>query len=158
MNWPIDAKHLWHRTAVIGDPPEHRDWHRGDRMHRPQIGEGTRIRAYVTVDSGIERTTQVGKRCFLLAKSHVGHDAVLGDEVELSTGAIVGGHAEVGDRVRIGLNAVILPFRKIGAGARIGAGAVVTHDVPEGEIWAGVPARRLDSGSPFREPKGEGIP
>jgi acetyltransferase-like isoleucine patch superfamily enzyme len=31
----------------------------------------------------------------------------------------------------------------IGAGAVIGMGSVVLHDVPAGEVWAGVPARRI---------------
>jgi acetyltransferase-like isoleucine patch superfamily enzyme len=34
---------------------------------------------------------------------------------------------------------------RIGAGALVGLGAVVTRDVPAGERWAGVPARRLDA-------------
>jgi UDP-2-acetamido-3-amino-2,3-dideoxy-glucuronate N-acetyltransferase len=43
----------------------------------------------------------------------------------------------------IGAGAVILPGLTIGEGAMIGAGAVVTRDVPDGETWAGNPARRL---------------
>ena len=43
----------------------------------------------------------------------------------------------------IGAGAVILPGLTIGEGAMIGAGAVVTRSVPEGETWAGNPARRL---------------
>jgi acetyltransferase-like isoleucine patch superfamily enzyme len=40
----------------------------------------------------------------------------------------------------IGVNAVILPGVTIGEGAIIGAGAVVRTDVPDFEVWAGVPA------------------
>lgn len=49
----------------------------------------------------------------------------------------------IGRDVWIGANAVVLAGVTIGDGAVIGAGAVVTHDVPAGEIWAGVPAQRL---------------
>jgi acetyltransferase-like isoleucine patch superfamily enzyme len=31
----------------------------------------------------------------------------------------------------------------IGAGAVVGMGSVVLQDVPAGEVWAGVPARRI---------------
>lgn len=48
------------------------------------------------------------------------------------------------DDVWIGASATILQGVTVGEGAIIGAGAVVTHDVPPGETWAGVPARRLE--------------
>ena len=42
----------------------------------------------------------------------------------------------------IGSNATLLPVT-IGEGALVGAGSVVTKNVPDREIWAGNPARRL---------------
>lgn len=39
--------------------------------------------------------------------------------------------------------AIVLPGVTIGKGAIIAAGAVVNRDVPDGETWGGVPARRL---------------
>ena len=47
------------------------------------------------------------------------------------------------DDVWIGASATVLGGVTIGEGAIIGAGAVVTRDVPPGETYAGVPARRL---------------
>lgn len=43
------------------------------------------------------------------------------------------------------VNSVVLPGAEIGEGATIGAGAVVTAGtkVPAGEVWVGVPARKL---------------
>lgn len=43
----------------------------------------------------------------------------------------------------IGIGAVIMPGVTIGKKAVIGANAVVTKDVPDYEIWAGVPAKFL---------------
>jgi acetyltransferase-like isoleucine patch superfamily enzyme len=51
----------------------------------------------------------------------------------------------IGDDVWLGAGAVITPGVRIGTGAVIGANCVVTHDVPEYEIWGGVPARRIGS-------------
>jgi UDP-N-acetylglucosamine acyltransferase len=130
--------------AVIGHAPEDRDWKPGDPWFFPIIGHGARIEAFVTVDSGKERPTVIGERTWLMKRVHVGHDALIGADCELSPGTVVCGHAEIGDGVKIGVNASILPFRKIGPGARIGAGAVVTKDVPAGEVWAGNPARLLE--------------
>lgn len=44
----------------------------------------------------------------------------------------------------VGTNAIIMPGIKIGESAVIAAGAVVTRDVPSCEVWAGVPARKID--------------
>lgn len=41
--------------------------------------------------------------------------------------------------------AIVLPGVTIGEGAVIAAGAVVTKDVPDGETWGGVPARKIKS-------------
>ena len=44
---------------------------------------------------------------------------------------------------RIGSNSTILPGVVIGRGALVGAGSVVVHDVPDGMVVAGSPARVL---------------
>ena len=49
----------------------------------------------------------------------------------------------VGNDVWIGTQAVLLPGSRIGDGAVIAAGAVVRGNIPEGEVWGGVPARFL---------------
>jgi acyl-[acyl carrier protein]--UDP-N-acetylglucosamine O-acyltransferase len=131
------------QTAVIGHAPEDRNWKPGDRAHKPFIGSGARIEAYVTVDAGTKRATHIGRRTWLMKRCHVGHDAHVGQDCELAPGAVICGWAEIGNGVKIGVNASILPHRKVGAGARIGAGAVVTKDVPAGETWVGNPARAL---------------
>lgn len=45
---------------------------------------------------------------------------------------------------RLGAAVTVLPGVTIGEGALVGAGAVVTHDIPAGETWVGVPARKLE--------------
>jgi acetyltransferase-like isoleucine patch superfamily enzyme len=47
------------------------------------------------------------------------------------------------DYVFIGPRVIILPGIKIGKGAVIAASAVVTHDVPDGKIVGGVPAKEI---------------
>ena len=51
------------------------------------------------------------------------------------------GRVKIGDNCHIGMNAMILPGVTIGKNCIVGAGAIVTHDVPDGAIVAGIPAR-----------------
>lgn len=43
----------------------------------------------------------------------------------------------------VGANSVILPGVRVGVNSVVGAGSIVTRDVPDGEIWAGNPCRRI---------------
>ena len=136
-----------HATAVIGGPPEHRDWRPDMETFAPEIDATARINAFVTVDDGIHAPTRVGARTFCMTKTHVGHDAQVGADCELAPGTVIGGHAVLGDRVRCGIGVLVRPFITVGEGARLGAGAVVVKDVPAGEVWVGNPAARLKPSS-----------
>jgi acetyltransferase-like isoleucine patch superfamily enzyme len=51
------------------------------------------------------------------------------------------GDIVVGDDAWLGVGVIVLSGVRIGKGAVIGAGSVVTHNIPDGAIAAGVPAR-----------------
>lgn len=50
---------------------------------------------------------------------------------------------EICDDVWVGANVVITMGHKIGKGSIIAAGAVVTQDIPEYQIWGGIPAKKI---------------
>jgi acyl-[acyl carrier protein]--UDP-N-acetylglucosamine O-acyltransferase len=132
-----------HPWALIGAPPEHRDWNVGDPIHDPVIAGSALIDAFSTVDAGFHLPTRIGERSWLQKRVHVGHDSVIGDDVELCVGVVLGGHVTIGDGVRVGGNTWVKPRVRIGEGAIIGGGSVVTKDVPAHEVWAGNPARYM---------------
>jgi acyl-[acyl carrier protein]--UDP-N-acetylglucosamine O-acyltransferase len=132
-----------HPTAIIGDPPEHREWKPGDPMHHPEIDDSAQVNALVSVDAGLHEPTRIGARTLLMKHVHIGHDASIGDDCELAPGTVIGGHVKFGDGVRVGVNACVRPFINVGDGARIGAGAVVVKDVDPGAVVVGNPARPL---------------
>ncbi len=122
-------------------------------------------------------TAKIGKNVSIGAFSEIGHNVVIGDNVRIGAhafipeGVVIEEDVFIGPRctfsndmyppsgrekwektlvckgARIGAGVCILPGITIGAGALIGMGAVVTQDVPEGETWVGVPARRLENGN-----------
>ena len=49
----------------------------------------------------------------------------------------------IGDDVWIGAKSVIADGVTIGKGSVVGAGSIVTKDIPEYEIWAGNPAKKI---------------
>lgn len=87
--------------------------------------------------------TKLGKGCLMMAGSMMGHDNVVGDFCHIAAQAAVGSYLKIGKGVHIGLNATIHEYMTIGDYATLGMGAVLKHDIGEGEIWAGNPARFL---------------
>ena len=96
------------------------------------VGEATIIREGVTIHrgTGSASSTVVGKRCFLMANSHVAHNCQLGDEVVLANGVLLAGHVQVGDRAFLGGGAVVHQFSRIGELVMIRGLGRITMDVP----------------------------
>jgi UDP-N-acetylglucosamine acyltransferase len=105
------------------------------------IGDANIVREFVTVNQGTHEPTTVGDNCYLLARSHVGHDCLLRDAVTLADAVQLGGHTQVWSWVNIGMGAVVHQRLKVGPGAMVGMGAAVRKDVPEFTIAVGNPAR-----------------
>jgi len=57
----------------------------------------------------------------------------------------------IGDHVFLGNRTTVLPGITIGSHAIVGAGSVVTRDIPNGEVWAGNPARHICSTESYRQ-------
>ncbi len=80
----------------------------------------------------------------------VHYKSQIGANVRLRNGVTIGVKHEhsdkvpfIGDNVTIGANSVLLGPIVIGNNVVIGAGSVVLSSIPDNEMWAGVPARRI---------------
>lgn len=129
--------------CVIGYPAEWRAYEHNDMG--VVIEDGARLTGLVTVDSGVLRPTVIGKNSYLMKHSHVGHDAILEDQITVSPGAKIGGHCIIGVMTNIGLNACIHQKVNIPYGCMIGMGAVITKrtELKPQTKYVGVPAKPI---------------
>ena len=103
------------------------------------LGPGTVLLAGAVV------TTPLRIGAHVVAMPHVllTHDDKIADGVTFAGGALLGGAVTVSECAYLGQGSSVREKLSIGAGAVVGMGSVVLHDVPAGEVWAGVPARRI---------------
>jgi acetyltransferase-like isoleucine patch superfamily enzyme len=101
------------------------------------IGRGCEfnIKKRITIGKG----SAIASGCKFIDHDH----GITGIRIEETPGA----EAEImiGDYVWLGCNVIVLKGVTIGSSAVVGAGAVVTKNIPSGEIWAGIPARKVSS-------------
>ncbi len=116
--------------SIIGGDPQDLKY-KGEETWA-EIGEGTIIREYATINRGTTQSgiTRLGKECLVMTYVHVAHDCHIGDGVILSNGAGLAGHIEIGDRAIIGGMTGIHQFVRIGPYAFIGAAGKIRKDVP----------------------------
>jgi UDP-N-acetylglucosamine acyltransferase len=97
-----------------------------------EIGEGTRIREYSTINRGTSQSfrTTVGKNCFLMSYVHLAHDCHLGDGVIISNGTQLAGHITIEDRAILSGLVAVHQFVKIGKHSFVGGCSRVAKDVP----------------------------
>ncbi len=141
--------------GVLVFHPEHIEI--GDRVY---VGHQTILKGYHENTMCIGSGTWIGQQCFFHSAGGItiGEDVGIGPGVKILTSThdisemdkpiiyasqLIQKPVVIKSGSDIGVNAVIMPGVTIGEGAQIGAGAVVTKDVPDYEIWAGVPAKKI---------------
>jgi UDP-3-O-[3-hydroxymyristoyl] glucosamine N-acyltransferase len=108
-----------------------------------KIGNNVEISANSSVARGSLSDTIIGDGTKLDALVHVAHNVKIGNYCELTAGTIIGGSAILGDMCWTGLNSMIKDNIKIGNNVIVAASAAVIHDVVDGDIVAGIPAKSI---------------
>lgn len=111
-----------------------------------RIGSSSDIAAGSIVLEGVVVTAhaRIGRHVVIMPTVVVTHDDTVGDYATLAAGVTLGGRVDVAAGAYLGMQSAVHPDVSIGADAVIGMGAVVLRDVPAGETWVGVPARRTE--------------
>ena len=107
-----------------------------------KIDRDTLIEAHCTLYAykasvEIGRDVMIGDRCAFLPFDH----GILPGELIRKQPLTTKGGIKIGDDVWLGFGVIILSGVHIGSGTVIGAGSVVTHNIPDGAVAVGIPAR-----------------
>ncbi len=106
---------------------------------------GMKVGGNFIFDAGSTRFDS--SHCWLI---EIGNDVTFGPAVYLlahdaSTKKELGytkiGRVVISDKAFIGANTIVMPGVTVGKGSIVGTGSIVTHDVPEGCVYTGNPAK-----------------
>lgn len=103
------------------------------------VGEGSILLANVVMTAAVT----VGRHVVVMPGVTFTHGDFVDDYTTFAAGVALGGSVVVGRAAYLGMNSSVRQRTRVGARAVIGMGAAVVSDVPEGQTWVGVPARRM---------------
>lgn len=109
------------------------------------IGNNNIFREFITINGGTTKQTLIGDNIIMLRNSHVGHDAVLENKVNLSCNTIIGGYSYIMEGTNFGLGSICHQLLKIGAYSMIGMGTIITKrsNIKPGGVYFGNPSRYI---------------
>ena len=116
-------------TILGGDPQDLK--YKGEHT-TVEIGEGTTIREYSTINRGTAQSfkTTVGKGCFIMSYVHLAHDCHIGDGVILGNNVQLAGHVSIDDKAIVSGQSAVHQFVQIGRFSFTGGCSRVSKDVP----------------------------
>lgn len=101
------------------------------------IGAGTVVMAGVVINPG----AKLGDNVVISTCASVEHECTIAEGVTISAGVHMGGRVRIERAATVEIGAIIARRIRIGAGSVIGAGSIVLHDIPDGVLAYGAPAR-----------------
>lgn len=105
------------------------------------LGDDVEIGANSCVDRGKFGATTIGAGSKLDNLVQVGHNCRLGRCVVISGMTGIAGSTTIGDGTMIGGGVGVADHLSIGRKVQIAARSAVMNDIPDGETWAGYPAK-----------------
>lgn len=115
----------------------------GKRCH---IGHGAAIFGGMGVTMGDGCSLSPGAKIFT-ATDDVGYSCLANPQLEER--AARSGPVHIGAFSVIGANSIVLPRARIGSQVQIGALSCVKANIPDNQVWAGIPAHYLMPRSPL---------
>ena len=127
--------------------PRFNDWQQPEIIESQDTKWGWRV-AHVHKFVMSERV-DIGYACYIQAEEwvYIGDDVQIGSHCSIYSVSTIdnkSGPVVIKKGAKIGTHSTIMPGVTIGEGAIIGAHSFVKQDVPDGETWFGVPAKRRE--------------
>jgi len=131
--------------CIIGMPPEWKG--KEDQDKGVIIRKGTVLTGMITIDSGAERTTEIGPDCYIMKHAYIAHDCILGSNVTMSAGSKLAGYCTVENKVNLGMGAAIHQKSILPEGIMVGMNSVVTKKskLEPYQKYAGIPVKNIGS-------------
>ena len=137
----IGARNHIFPHAVIGSEPQ--DLKYNGAASWVKIGDGNRIREYVTINraTGADEATEIGNNNLLMAYVHIAHNCVIENSVVIANALAMAGHVHIESQAVIGGAVGIHQFVHIGRLAMVGGMSRIDRDVPPYMLVEGNPVR-----------------
>ncbi len=133
------------------------------RIKLVQYFEILKLKQFVAIDksakisdsASLGYSTYIGKNAVINAQAKIGigviintnaiieHECEVSDYAHIAPAAVLAGNVKVGSGSFLGANSVCKQNLKIGTNSVLGAGSVLLKNLPDSEIWAGNPAKKI---------------
>lgn len=103
------------------------------------VGPGSIVLANTVLTADVT----IGSHVVVMPNVTLTHGDTVEDFATIAAGATFGGDIRIGRGAYIGMNASVRQRLHVGQYSVLGMGAVLLRHLPDGETWAGIPARAL---------------
>lgn len=110
--------------------------------------------SYIPASADIGPGTKLGyggMGVVIHSRAKIGSNCIIGQQVTIGGRSRHLGVPVIGDNVYLGAGSKVLGPVTLGSDVVVGANAVVIHDIPDGCVVAGVPARIIKRGVKMRD-------
>lgn len=103
------------------------------------IGEN----CFVFEGNVVQPFARIGNNCIVWSGNHIGHHSTIGDHCFLASHVVISGRCSIGSNCYFGVNSTVRDGISIAPRCIIGAGALIMRDTEEGQVYMGLPGKRI---------------